>query len=248
MATTVPSRTLSPPKFPRAISRPLSPSNFRSSLFSSIYTWSPWKPAGSDALGLEFTPMLWGTKQIADFKRLVKAGYARTALGFNEPDHSGQASLDPGYAAQVWRDNMEPLKNIGYRLISPAVTSAPAGKTWLKNFINACSGCHVDAIAVHWYGTDPQAFISYVQDFHNTFGKNIWVTEFACQNFSGGSQCDQNQVNNFMNTVTAWMDSTGYVERYFAFGIMHDMVGVNPLNQLMASNGQPTALGWNYLT
>jgi len=31
-------------------------------------------------------------------------------------------------------------------------------------------------------------------------------------------------------------------------GIMHDMDGVNPLNQLMASNGQPTALGWNYLT
>jgi hypothetical protein len=28
--------------------------------------------------------MLWGTKQIADFKRLVKAGYAHTALGFNE--------------------------------------------------------------------------------------------------------------------------------------------------------------------
>jgi len=39
----------------------------------------------------------------------------------------------------------------------------------------------VDAIALHWYGTDPQAFISYVQDFHNTFNKNIWVTEFACQ-------------------------------------------------------------------
>jgi hypothetical protein len=31
-------------------------------------------------------------------------------------------------------------------------------------------------------------------------------------------------------------------------GIMHNMVGVNPLNQLMAANGQPTALGWSYLT
>jgi len=39
----------------------------------------------------------------------------------------------------------------------------------------------VDAIAIHWYGTDPQAFIVYVQDFHDTFGMNIWVTEFACQ-------------------------------------------------------------------
>jgi O-glycosyl hydrolase len=39
----------------------------------------------------------------------------------------------------------------------------------------------IDAIALHWYGTDPQAFIAYVQDFHNTFGKNLWITEFACQ-------------------------------------------------------------------
>jgi hypothetical protein len=70
-----------------------------------------------------------------------------------------------------------------------------------------------------------------------------------------------------MNTVTAWMDSTWYVEAYFAFGklpailwiwtwlnfstpqgVTHNMVGVNPLDQLMASNGQPTELGWNYLT
>jgi hypothetical protein len=28
--------------------------------------------------------MLWGTKQIGDFKNLVVAGYAHTALGFNE--------------------------------------------------------------------------------------------------------------------------------------------------------------------
>jgi hypothetical protein len=31
-------------------------------------------------------------------------------------------------------------------------------------------------------------------------------------------------------------------------GVMHDMVGVNPNNQLMASNGQPTDLGYDYLS
>jgi hypothetical protein len=222
--------------------------NFVTNKVSCLYTWSPWKPAGIDALGLEFAPMLWGVKQIADFQRLVKPGYAKTALGFNEPNHDGQASIDPGYGATLWRQYMEPLKASGYRLVSPAVTSAPSGKTWLQNFFRSCGGCHVDAVAVHWYGTDPQAFIAYVQDFHNTFNKPIWVTEFACQSFTSAPQCSAAQVANFMNTVTAFMDGAWYVEKYFAFGVTHNMVGVNPLNQLMAGNGQPTALGSNYLS
>ncbi|CAA7259519.1 unnamed protein product [Cyclocybe aegerita] len=222
--------------------------NFKTAKVSAIYTWSPWKPAGSDALGLEFAPMLWGPKQISDFTRLVKPGYAHTVLGFNEPDHNGQANLDPGYAASLWKQYIQPLKNQGYSLISPAVTSAPAGKTWMRNFFNACTGCTFDAVAVHWYGTKADEFIAYVTDYHNTFGRDIWVTEFACQNFAGGAQCNAGQVVEFMNTVTGWMDNTSWVKKYFAFGVMHDMVGVNTLNQLMAPNGQPTELGWNYLT
>ncbi|KAF8914104.1 hypothetical protein CPB84DRAFT_1627798, partial [Gymnopilus junonius] len=222
--------------------------NFVTSKVSAIYSWSPWKPAGSDALGLEFAPMLWGTKQIGDFTNLVKPGYARWALGFNEPDISGQSNLDPGYAASLWQQYLEPLKSHGYTLVSPAVTSGPGGKTWLQNFLGACQGCNVDEIAIHWYGTDPQAFISYVQGFHTTFGKNIWVTEFACQSFvSSVPQCSKEQVQNFMDTVTGWMDSTPYVSKYFAFGVMTNMQGVNTLNQLMGTDGQPTPLGWDYL-
>jgi len=59
------------------------------------------------------------------------------------PNHDGQASIDPGYGATLWRQYLEPLKASGYRLVSPAVTSAPSGKTWLKNFLSSCGGCHV---------------------------------------------------------------------------------------------------------
>jgi hypothetical protein len=222
--------------------------NFVSPKVRFIYSWSPWKPAGSDALGLEFTPMLWGSKQVAQFKQLVKAGYAKTALGMNEPDHSGQANMSPDDAVTLWRNNMEPLVSQGYQLVSPAVTSGSGGKPWLQSFINKCSGCHIDAIALHWYGTDPQALISYVQGFHTTFGKDIWITEFACQNFSGGPQCSQSDVVNFMNVVTAFFDNTSYVKRYFWFGAMHNMVGVNPDNQLMNSDGTPNSLGRNYMS
>jgi len=191
--------------------------------------------------------MLWGTKQISAFTSLVKPGYANVALGFNEPDHPGQAEMGTGQAADVWRQYLAPLKNQGYYLVSPAVTSAPKGKTWLQGFMNACNGCNVDAIALHWYGTDAQAFIAYVQDFYNTFKKPIWVTEVACQSFSGGPQCNAGQVSAFMNTITSWMDSTWYVERYCWFGAMPDLGNVNTLNGLMQGNGQPNALGANFI-
>ena len=37
-----------------------------------------------------------------------------------------------------------------------------------------------DYVAVHWYGTDQQALIRYLQQWRNTFNKPIMLTEFAC--------------------------------------------------------------------
>ncbi|KDR67790.1 hypothetical protein GALMADRAFT_257629 [Galerina marginata CBS 339.88] len=218
--------------------------NFVTSKVSAIHTWSPSKPAGSDSLGLEFVPMLWGTTQISDFVNLVKPGYAKSAMGFNEPDQVAQSNLDPNLAAAYWNQYLQPLKAQGYNLLSPAVSSSPSGKVWLQKFLNACSGCSIDAIALHWYGSDPQAFISYVEGFHSSFGKNLWVTEFGYQDFSGAAP-NQEQVTNFIDIVTAWMDSTTYVSKYFAIGL--NPQGTGP-TQLMNSSKQPTALGLDYLT
>ncbi|KAF8803704.1 hypothetical protein BYT27DRAFT_7108977 [Phlegmacium glaucopus] len=212
---------------------------------SSVYTWNPASPP--DLFGLEFIPMLWGYSQISDFQRLVVPGYATHVLGFNEPDLNTQSGIDAWTAASLWQQYIQPLKNHGYTLVSPATTSAPSGKKWMQDFISACHGCTIDVVALHWYGTNAQAFIAYVTDFHTTFNRNIWVTEFACQDFAGGPQADQDQVFAFMKTVTSWMDSTSFVEKYFAFGVMTDMGNVSPLNQLMNPDGTPTPLGWTYI-
>ncbi|KAF9452042.1 glycoside hydrolase family 128 protein [Macrolepiota fuliginosa MF-IS2] len=221
--------------------------NFKTSKVSKYYTWSPWCVDDANAVGMKCCPMLWGPKQIGDFTKLVKPGYANCAMGFNEPNQPGQADIDPGYATQLWWQYLNPLKDQGYFLVSPACTNAPDGKTWMQNFLGNCNGCQVDAIALHWYGTDANEFIDYVTDFHTTFGKPIWVTEFACQDFSKNQQCSWDKVFSFMNTVTSWMDKTDYVQEYFAFGAMHDMYNVNPANQLLADNGFPTDLGRLYI-
>jgi hypothetical protein len=191
--------------------------------------------------------MLWGWSQVDAFKQAVAANAATEILGPNEPDHAGQSAMSPGSCVSLWQANIQPLKARGYTLISPAVTSAPSGKAWMQEFMNACQGCTIDAMAVHWYGTDPQAFIAYLKDFHNTFNRPLYVTEYACQNFGGGAQCTADQVWAFTRTVTEFMDNTSWVVAYFPFGAMHDMVGVNPLNQLMKPDGTPTALGYEYI-
>jgi hypothetical protein len=224
-------------------------SKFKTDKVGPIYTWSPFIPSKAKKLGFKPVPMLWSGKQIDDFERLVVKGYADTILGFNEPNQSGQAEMAPSEAARIWKAHIEPKRALGYRTISPATTNAPSGKKWLQDFLKACNGgCTLDAVAVHYYHTSAEGLIEYLEDHHKTFGKNIWLTEFACQNFSGGAQCTKDEVFNFMSKVTKFMDNAPWVEAYCPFGVMHDMVNVNPLNQLMKGNGDPTDLGWAYLT
>ena len=224
--------------------------NFMVGKTSAVYTWSPYKPPIlNNYPQVDFLPMLWGEKQIDEFYRWVKPGYARYILGFNEPDQGGQSNMNAWHAADLWMQHIQPLKSQGYTLVSPACTNAPAGLQWQRDFISACNqrGCSVDIIATHWYGTNTQNFIDHVTQYHDTFGREVWVTEFACQNFGGGAQCTADQIWSFMKTVTDWMDNTSWVGRYFYFGVLHDMGNVNWANQLMNGRGQPNDLGYEYL-
>ncbi|KIY49527.1 hypothetical protein FISHEDRAFT_41492 [Fistulina hepatica ATCC 64428] len=214
----------------------------------SLYSWSPYMPMLAESLGFVTIPQLWGYNQVSDFQRLVVPGYAQYVLGMNEPNEIGQSNMDAASGVQLWRTYIDPLKDQGYQLISPATSSAPSGKQWMEDFFAACTGCHFDGVALHWYDVKADDFIAYVTDFHDTFNLPVWVTEFACQNFNGGSQPTESEVFAFMNTVTAWMDSTDWVVAYFAFGVMHDMQGVNSASQLMSSSGLPTQLGYDYIS
>jgi hypothetical protein len=180
---------------------------------------------------------------------VVVNGYANTALFINEPNEAGQANMSPQDAVGLWNQYMEPLRAQGYRLGSAATSSNPNGLTWMQNFFSACNGgCQPDFMAVHWYDVSTQNFKDYVNLWHTTFGKNIWVTEFAFQNFNGGAQGSLGDIQGFMGDVTSWMDQQSFVEKYCWFGAMHDMTNVNPLNSLMQADGSPTPLGNQYLS
>lgn len=220
---------------------------FKTNKVQYVYTWSPWCPEGAAQLGYACVPMLWGWKQVSDFQRLVVKGYATHVLGPNEPNQDTQSAISPQDGANMWRTYIDPLKDQGYRLISPACTNAPSGIQWMQAFHSACQGCTVHAHALHWYGIDAQAMIDYLNQYHAAFpDQPIWVTEFACQDFSGQNQKCPN-VWDFMGKVQSFMDNTPWIEAYFAFGVMYDMFNVDPANQLLGGNGQPNSLGYYYI-
>ena len=98
-------------------------------------------------------------------------------------------------------------------------------------------------VPIHWYDVDVSGFQSYVSSFASSTGLDIWVTEFACQNFNGGAQCSSDQTWALHQQMAAWFDEQPFVTRYAPFGMMENMQGVNQDNALMNPDGSITALG-----
>ncbi|OJT10503.1 Alkali-sensitive linkage protein 1 [Trametes pubescens] len=213
------------------------------------YTWSP-DPVQTD---IEFVPMLWGLKQTdewdSNINKTIAAQHVTSVLGFNEPEIEGQGNLSPADGATQWKAHIEPLKGLNVRLGAPAPSGSPTGKQWVTDWLSACDGgCTVDFMPLHWYDVNSTAFIEYLEDYHNTFQKPIWVTEWACQNFNQADrQCSLDDIVGFMNATQSFMDSTDWVERYAWFGAMENLQGVNQENALMSTSGSITSLGEQYI-
>jgi len=205
---------------------------------SWAYTWGPSPTTPMNQAQLDFVPMLWGgdTERIQAFQSAQSAWPFTTAvLGFNEPDNGGQANLAFQTAANLYREHITPLDS-KYSLGSPAVESNDNGKEWLVNFMNSCGDCGIDFIALHWYGSNAQTFQAYVTDMHNTFGKNVWITEWACVPDYQGT-CTQQQVYDFMGATTEFLFNSPWVERYSWFGAMASVPSGIPTEDLLLTSG-----------
>lgn len=200
------------------------------------YDWSPLKD-GKLPAGIEYVPMLWGTdaNHLNGYSDAIKSygSNIKCLLGFNEPDLSSQSNMSPAAAAAAWKKYIQPYAG-KLKLISPAVTNgaAPLGLAWLDKFMSACSGCTIDAVAIHIYdsATNVDYFKSYITGAYNRYKKPIWVTEFA----GSGTTAQQQQ---FIKTMTAWLDSQSFVHRYAYFA---DIEGS------LVSGGSLTAIGKAY--
>jgi len=212
----------------------------KNSQISWVYAWEASPPAYLKSSGLEFIPMQWGSAGADQFQSIVKGLGAKTILGFNEPDMSGQSNLSPGDAANIWKKYIQPLHSQGIKLGAPAVSAAPGGMDWLKSFMSACSGCTFDFVPLHWYGDGSQYFEQYVQNFHNEFKHPIWVTEWASTN------SNPTVALQFLKDTTAFLDKTSYVQRYSWFAFERNSANSQQF-ALLNSDGSLNARGQAYI-
>lgn len=139
------------------------------------------------------------------------------------------------------------------KLGGAAPTSAPNGLEWVTRFHAACmeqghswEDCNSDFAPVHYYDVDVGKFQEYLENFHNTVQKPLWVTEYACQNFNNGPQCGNGDLWGMHSEMSKWMDQKDWIHRYSPFGVMQNMKDVNQNNALMSENGYITPLGSSY--
>ncbi|KAF4119263.1 Glycosyl hydrolase catalytic core [Geosmithia morbida] len=207
-----------------------------------------------DGTGLNFVPMLWGApSSFSDTtflenvtSQLVEGRNITHAMGFNEPDNTGEtggSDIEPSDAARYWKKQMEPLRKLGVSLGAPAVTGGSAGFHWLSNFTKACDGgCTFDFIPIHWYGSF-DGLASHIADVLAIYPrKKIWVTEFALDN------SNLEHTEDFFRTAATYLDKNENVSHYSYFGSFRSSasnVGINVA--MLDSHGKLTDIGGWYL-
>ena len=228
--------------------------NFDFGSVSWFYSWDAtpgWDAAPVDKL--MYCPMLWGWKNTDSFQKNVldnlgsKFNQHKCAMAMNEVNQKGQSDMSPQDGCTLIEKYLMPLKEKGWYLMGPSTTNAPDGKTWYQNFQKACPDTFnkLDSIAIHYYGTSSNDFKQYLQDWHQTFGKDIWVTEFACQNFNGGAQCNKDQTNAFATEVADFMNQQDWVKGWAPFAVIQNLQGVAETQRLSNGNN-PTSLFRTY--
>ena len=176
---------------------------------------------------LQFIPTLWSnstalTSVWAANVAQAKAAGSKQLFSFNEPDlcYPGSACMTVSSAVSTYQKYMNPYAG-QFQLGAPAVSNggAPYGTTWLNQFLNNCTGCHIDFINLHWYSNiyaGSAYFISYMQQAYQATGSKypIFVTEFALTTDVAYTEAQEIQ---FLEEVMTWMDQTDYIAGYSYF-------------------------------
>ena len=173
--------------------------------------------------GVEFVPMIWGmgglTQEKIDYlNNLAGDGTIKNVLTFNEPDLGDQADMTVDEAIALW----PLLETLSVPISSPA-TSAPLND-WMREFMNKAvsNNIRIDFVAIHIYHKNVAAnFLALVEEVYLTYGKPIWITEFAVRDMdattSAPNRYSEAYVLSFMNQVLSALDELDYVKRYSWF-------------------------------
>lgn len=211
------------------------------------YNWAS-SSDGSLPDGVEYVPMLWGTKTITQFMSGIEAllgGHdVKYVMAFNEPDIDNQAALAATEAISLFKKLLTPFSG-RVKLVSPCVTNSPQqnqGLSWMTEFLGGCSDCGVGAMAVHWYGESFEDFQKFVKESIDVATKHnipeVWVTEFALNQDTAQQKCDEKSAQ-FIKQARSFLDQQSMVTRYAYFWTQENF---------LVQGNKPTVAGEAYIS
>lgn len=183
-------------------------------------------PEGDGAETPTFVAILWGEgdnpaepsdgDRLQKFKQLAQEdSYVRYAQGFFEPDCPGymSADMDVDSGLRLWNEIVEPMKNKGTALISPSMCKQMA-ETWLQEFKE--KGGDWQFTNVHINKPDGKSVRAAVDQYLDRYGKDLWVSEWACVYDHTGRTCDRADDNQFcpctdMGEIENYINGTVYL-------------------------------------
>ncbi|PPQ96255.1 hypothetical protein CVT26_005582 [Gymnopilus dilepis] len=184
--------------------------------------WYDWSPNPSKPGSPIAVPMLWGdgtvdaqdAARLKAFERL--SSVPSYVLGFEEPDcppGEGSAGMSVSDGVSKWESLIAPLKAKGTKLGSPSMCKQ-ADETWLAQFKKQIS-TPWDFTAIHINKNNLDGVKKDIEHYM-TYGKPIWVTEFACVNDSNQfTPCtNQAEIDNFINEVVPYFESNPNIFAY----------------------------------
>ncbi len=233
------------------------------------YSWGP-VLVPPQPENIEFLPMSWGAygeefmrKEFADgrVKEHIASGRIKRYLGFNEPDHKGQADVDYMTAIEHWPI----LEELGVPLVSPAcantlgleVDDSTQGikGTWMRDFMREVDerGYRVDYIGTHWYGgASPATFKRTMIRIYEKYGRRpLLITEFSPGDWKAKTPEEhaltKEEVLDFMKEVLPWMERQNWIAGYAWFcWTEDDAPGAS--SALFDRDDNITALGRYYMS
>lgn len=220
-------------------------------VFTLLLAWSAYPPSDGLPEGMEFLPQYWGPGKEGDIQGQIARGVIRpgmTILGYNEPDQPGQANLGVWDAISSFKAQLTPLAAQGYKITSPACTSDEKGFQWIKEFMDNCQDCGISILQTHFYGTNADDFIAYIQRLR-VFGLPIIISEYASETFGWGADLSLEETRAFVAKTQAWLNQQDDVIAYFYFGPLTTWAagGVNHNSLMISDDGNMNDLGRQYI-
>lgn len=192
----------------------------------------------ADQQYLEFVPMCWNGVNASQIRSWCQAHpETKYILGFNEPNFKSQANMTPQQAAERWPELVSLARELGLQIVAPALNYSPDAPytdpaRWMDEFVALVGLDSFDFTAIHNYG-GLDVMKGLATNFHNKYGKPVWVTEFCYWPGEMGDVPVASQAASMIETVE-WLEKTEWIYRYAWFKAL----GENRANYKLVESGR----------